>query len=112
MKRPLSVTLIALLFIAAGVAGVVFHFSDDRHDPWIIVIFIIRLIAIIGGVFLLKGHNWARWLVLAWMAFHVVVSGFHALPEFLMHAFLLIVIAFILLRPPASDYFRSAPSTL
>ena len=37
-------------------------------------------LAIVCGVFLLRGHNWARWLALAWIAFHVVLSAFHAIP--------------------------------
>ena len=29
-----------------------------------------ELIAIVCGVFLLQGRNWARWLALAWIASH------------------------------------------
>ena len=48
------------------------------------------------------GHNWARWLLVAWLAFHVVVSGFHSMSEMAAHAVLLIVVgdSRLRLRPP------------
>ena len=52
------------------------------------------------------GHNWARWLLVAWLAFHVVVSGFHSLSEMAAHAVLLIVVAYFLFTPPDSKYFQ------
>ena len=55
-----------------------------------------RLIAIVCGVFLLRGHNWARWVALAWIAFHVVVSAFHTFPEFAIHCLFCAVIAWFL----------------
>jgi uncharacterized membrane protein HdeD (DUF308 family) len=110
MKRPLTVTILGCLFIVAGLVGLVYHFSERPHDHSIVLLSIIRIIAVVGGVFLLMGHDWARWLMLAWLAFHVVVSAFHSLSEFLPHVLLLIVVGYFLLRPPASKYFQSAPS--
>jgi hypothetical protein len=48
--------------------------------------------------------------MLAWLAFHVVVSAFHSLSESIAHVALLMVVGYFLLRPPASKYFQSAPS--
>ena len=56
--------------------------------------------------FLLRGHNWARWLALAWIAFHVVLSAFHAIPELVIHAVFCAVFAWVLFRPEAARYFR------
>jgi hypothetical protein len=67
----------------------------------------VRLLAIVGGVFLLRGRAWARWLLLAWLAFHVVLSAFHNRVELAMHAGLLVVIGFFLFRPKAAAYFRA-----
>ena len=94
----------------AGLVGFVYHLSDSPLGPWIVLISIVRIVAVIGGVFLLKGHNWARWLMLAWLGFHVVVSAFHSLSEFMPHVVLLIVVGCVLLRPSASKYFQSVPS--
>ena len=110
MKRPMPVTILGGLFIVVGLVGFVYHLSESPLDRWVVLISIVRIIAVVGGVFLLMGHNWARWLILAWLAFHVVVSAFHSLSEFLPHLVLLMVVGYVLLGPPASNYFRSAPS--
>ena len=110
MKRPLPVTILGCLFIVVGLVGFVYHLSESPLDRWVVLISIVRIIAVVGGVFLLMGHNWARWLMLAWLAFHVVVSAFHSLSESIAHVVLLITVGSILLRPPASKYFQSAPS--
>ncbi|HXM97746.1 MAG TPA: hypothetical protein VN982_04670 [Candidatus Dormibacteraeota bacterium] len=110
MKRPLEVTITGGLFVVAGLVGLVYHLSERPLDHWIVLISIIRIIAVGGGVFLLMGHNWARWLLLAWLAFHVAVSAFHSLPEFMPHVVLLMIVGYVLLRPPTSKYFQSAPS--
>ena len=70
----------------------------------------IAAVAIIGGVFLLRGHGWARWLLLVWLTAHVVISAFHSWSLMLAHLVLFVAIAYSLLAPPASQYFRSAPS--
>jgi len=107
MKRPLAVTLLGCLFIIAGIVGLIYHLHSDRPlDQSVILISGVRSLAVIGGVFLLLGHNWARWLLLAWLAFHIFVSALHSYSEALAHLALLIVIGYILLRPPASDYFQ------
>src|ERR1700719_4505061 len=105
MKRPLQVTITGCLFIAAGLVGLVYHLSGRPLDDWTVLISMIRIIAVVGGVFLLMGYNWARWLMLAWLAFHVVVSVFHSLSEFMPHVVLLMIIGYVLLGAPASKYF-------
>jgi hypothetical protein len=110
MKRPLPVTILGGLFIVAGLTGLVYHLSEGPLDRGIVLISIVRILAVVGGVFLLMGHNWARWLMLAWLAFHVVVSAFHSLSECIAHLVLLLIVGYVLLWPPASKYFQSAPS--
>jgi uncharacterized membrane protein len=110
MKRPVPVTILGCLFIVAGLIGLAYHLREAPLSPWIVPISVVRIIAVVGGVFMLMGHNWARWLTLAWLAFHVVVSAFHSLSESIAHLVLLIVVAYFLLRPPASKYFRPASS--
>jgi len=110
-KRPLSVTIIGCLLAATGAIGLVYHLKELKpQHPFqydIVWVSLVRLAAIVAGVFMLRGSNWARWLALVWMLFHVVLSAFHSLQEFLVHALLLAVFAFFLLRPPANGYFRA-----
>jgi hypothetical protein len=91
------------------VIGFAAHFRElmaGHHDA--VPMEITELVAILCGVFLLRGHNWARWLALVWMAFHVVLSAFHAIPELVIHAVFCVVIAWLLFRPEAARYFRGA----
>ena len=111
-RRPISVTVIGCIFIAAGVIGFAYHVSEFKPQrPFqydLVWVSLLRLLAIVGGVFVLRGKNWARWLLILWMAYHVVLSAFHSPVELAMHGLLLAVIAYVLFRARASDYFRSA----
>jgi hypothetical protein len=111
-KRPLSVTVIGSIFIAAGIIGFAYHvpeFKSLRPFPNEIVWGLsVRLLAVLGGMFVLRRHNWARWLLLAWISFHVILSVFHSWSEVIVHGLLFIVVAYVLFRPRASAYFRSA----
>jgi hypothetical protein len=110
-KRPISVTIIAALYLAVGAGGFAVHFRELlAHHPDAVGIELTELTAILCGVFLLRGDNWARWLALAWIAFHVVLSAFHAIPEFAIHALFCAVIAWVLFRPESARYFRGARS--
>jgi len=109
MKRPLSVTLISFLFILAGTAGIVYHapeWKDATLEEESIWAFIVRLLAIIGGVLALRGSNWARWLLVAWIIYHVVLSFYHTTAELAMHALLMIVVLLALFNRKADLYFK------
>lgn len=111
-KRPLSVTILACVYIGMGIIGFAYHFTElqarDAFRYDILLVELVGFIAIVCGAFMLRGRNWARWLALAWMAFHVILSAFHALPEFAIHCLFYAVIAWILFRPDAARYFRGA----
>ncbi len=109
--RPLSVTILAWVYIATGIVGFVYHFNEARtrgfqpEDVWIELV---EVLVIVCGAYLLRGQNWARWLGLAWIASHVVLSAFHGFREFAIHCVFCAVIAWILFRPEAGRYFRGA----
>ena len=111
-KRPPSVTIIGWLYIAMGTIGFAYHFTEFKaQDPFqydIVWVELVRLTAIVCGVYLLRGHNWARWLALAWIAYHVILSGFHSLSQLAIHSLLCAVCAYFLFRPPVTRYFRAA----
>ena len=110
-KRPVSITLVACLYILVGVAGFAFHFKElVTKQPDAVMIEITEMIALVCGVFLLRAQNWARWLALAWVVFHVVVSLFHPLGELAVHLVLCVVIAWVLFRPEGGRFFRKSPA--
>lgn len=110
--RPVSVTAVGVLFIATGAIGLIYHLSDFKalHPfPYdLVLISFVRLLAIIAGIYMLRGRNWARWLGLAWIAFHVIVGALHSVSQFAVHAVLCALIAYFLFRLPATRYFRGA----
>ena len=105
MKRPIAVTALACLYIVVGTIGFVGHFPE-RHEPDWIWIAVTEIVAIIAGVFLLRGDNWARWLAVAWIAFHVAISWHDPVGKLAVHIFFLVAIAYLLFRRDAAEYFR------
>jgi hypothetical protein len=108
MKRPFAVTFLGWLFIAVGLFALLYHLVKGRLDVWMLLIAPFEMIAIVAGVFLLKGRNWARWLLLLWIAFHVIARALNSLSESLPHLLLLVAVAYFLFTPPDSKYFGSA----
>jgi hypothetical protein len=104
-RIPVTVIVIACLYLAVGIGGSVAHFSQHRAPDWI-WIEITELLAIVCGVFLLRAQNWARWLAIAWIAFHVAMS-FGVLRQLAVHSVLIVLIVWCLFRPDASRFFRS-----
>jgi hypothetical protein len=110
MERPLPVTIAAWIYIVTGVGGFVAHLiealSGSGFQTDVIEAEFVELLAIISGAYMLRGQNRARWLALAWIGFHVILSAFHNLREFAIHALFFAVIAWYLFRPEATSYFR------
>jgi hypothetical protein len=110
MKRPLSVTLISCLFIVAGISGIIYHASEFKQiftqlEPALVLI--IRLLAILGGVFTLRGNNGARWLLLIWIVYHVILSIYHPLAELIMHVVIMLIVLVGLFNKKANAYFKT-----
>lgn len=110
MTRPRSITVVGSLFVATGVVGIAYHATElntqrlfEGDTVWVLFV---RLLAIVAGAFILRGANWARWLALAWIAYHVVLSALHSVSETVAHVVLLVATGYVLLRPWASAYFR------
>jgi len=113
-KRPISITLISLLFLAMGAIALI-------RDLWIVawlpagdrlsdlskhgIAYFTHLIALLSGVLMLRRSNWGRWLLVLWLAFHVVLSFFHEPFKLLFHTLLMAVVLFFLFRRRAAVYF-------
>ena len=108
MKRPFAVTFLGWLFIAVGLFALIYQLIKGTLDFWMITIVLFELVAVLAGMFLLKGRKWARWLLMAWVAIHVYIGAEHSLSAGLPHLLLLIAVAYFLFTPPDSKYFGSA----
>lgn len=107
MRWPVSVFIVALVYLLTGVVGFAAHFREISA-PDGIGIELTEFLAFVAGVFLLFGRNWARWLAVAWIAFHVVLSIWNSWSEVAAHAVMCAVIAWALFRPQVAGYFRRA----
>ena len=112
--RPLSVTIIGWLFMIFGsvallsgllpLAGAdIARILAELKTHW--MVHLARLAGIVSGLFMLHGFNWARWLLVVWMIFHVVVSALHSWLQLVIHVSIFSVILFFLFRPRASEFF-------
>ena len=114
-KRPHSITLTSWIFIAAGCIGLIYHFlpqhigelkAQHSFEYELIWVSFVRILAVVCGVFMLRGFNWARWLLVVWIAYQVIRSAFHSPLEVVMHCVLFCTVAYLLFRPQATRYFR------
>src|SRR5689334_19495035 len=114
-KRPIAVTIVSVLFVVVGlggmirgvwtllagrVGGITGHALID-----VSLVEVTSLAALLSGLFMWRGANWARWLCLAWMAFHVVISLGHDRMRLIMHVVWLVVLTVVLFWPSANAYF-------
>jgi hypothetical protein len=120
MRPPRSIIFVAAVFILAGSAGLLndwwplltFHAAEQlaklqADGVWDLgLAWSTRLLAIVGGVGLLRGHNWARWLLLAWMLFHVGISFFHSLEEVLLHTVIFAPLSYLIFRRSLAPFFQ------
>ena len=110
--RPITITILSWLYIALGVLSTAAHYANfGSHKPMVnefVWITALGAAAVLAGVFMLRGHNWARWLALAWMAAHVVISVFHPLQELIVHCALLVLFSYVLFRREAREYFSAS----
>jgi hypothetical protein len=102
---------VGALFVLAGIVGLTYHAMELRQpgprDADIYLVLFVRLLALVSGVFIFRGANWARWLAMAWMAYHIGLSALErSASGVVVHAIMLAVIAYLLLRRDSSDYVR------
>ena len=118
-KRPLTVTITGCLFVVTGCASLAaalakFLGESASGDPGVLDTAFVAtsaVLAIAGGAFLFRGRNWARWLCVAWMGAHVLISMLHSLQQVVVHGLFLAIIVYFLFRAPASAYFREAAAS-
>jgi hypothetical protein len=109
-RRPLAVVVVSVLFILAGAIGFAYHFSEffDKKVEMdeLLWVQLVRIIAIVCGFFLLKSKDWARWLAIAWLLYHVLIAALHSRTQMITHIVILLVVAILLYIPKSSDFFQ------
>lgn len=108
-RRLPSVVAVGVLFLALGVLdvwrgvapmfGTASHLAADDME-----VLAIGIAALVGGIFVLRGQNWARWLLAVWMLLHVVISVGHP-GQLIAHLVIFGFVAFLLFRPNARAHF-------
>jgi hypothetical protein len=119
--RPLPLTLAAWAFILTGAGGILKDIvplvtggAPARQGllaegaSMLAVIWFIRALAVVGGVGVLGGRRWARWLLVAWMVFHVGISLFHSIGEALAHVLIFAALTYAMYRRPSAAWFTEA----
>lgn len=112
-KPSASILCVAVLFLAVGVLdvwrGVAPLAGSGRLAGDDLLVLAIGVAALVGATYVLRGRNWARWLLAAWMALHVVISAGKP-AELGAHLAIFGGVAFLLFRARASAWFRPTAS--
>jgi hypothetical protein len=106
-RIPIAVIAVAALYLCVGLGTFIFHFKDLRA-PDGIWIEATELLAVLCGLFLLGAQNWARWLAIAWMTFHVLLS-FGDWRQLAVHGVFLVFIVWALFHAEANRFFSATP---
>ena len=115
-RRPRPITIISWFFIIFGVIALIsgllpYHEMNmaqgiaDLKRHW--MVHLSRILMIVAGVFMLKGRNWARWLLVVWMAFHIVISALNGMLMLSMHVVIFSLILYFVFRRQSSAYFAA-----
>jgi hypothetical protein len=110
-RRPVSVSIVSCLYIAVGTIGFAYYFPElMAHHDQSVLIELTELLAMVSGAFMLRGLNWARWLALVWMAFHVAIS-FPVVRQVVNHSIIFALIAWVLFRQDTRRHFNPLEGT-
>ena len=131
-QRPLSIAILAVLMVLYGLFTLfpklllltsqeVFEASADLTatmtagglvalplELQVAIGFVASLVAVLSGIFVWRGRNWARWVAVLWMIFslllYVLQTGMTWLPVIKLPVFFLVL--FLLFRPQVAAHFR------
>jgi hypothetical protein len=117
-RPPLGAIVLGCLFIATGAAGLLRDWlpvlTDGRAHldaeiaaegaVMLALIWTVRALAVVGGAGLLAGRGWARPLLVAWMLFHIAISGLHSIAMLLTHVIIFAALGWLLFRPAVTKW--------
>jgi hypothetical protein len=106
--RPRLVTLLGWMLIALGAIECVYRLTMIRWPLHAedVGVPLFELIILVCGIFLLRGCDWARWLAVAWVGFHIVVGSLHSLSRGILHGLIFLAFVWMIFRPAMNAWFR------
>jgi hypothetical protein len=126
MKRPLSITIISWIFILGGIislhamyrgltnpdTGQNMSMFISVHPVYFTFTHFAAILAIICGIFILFGFNWARWLLFVWFVEATIADAMIVPSHFWKPCVLFVPAVCFLFRQPATDYFRGVKQNM
>jgi len=107
---PLPILVVSILFILAGSIGFTYHLKEfyqpDVNVSQLIWVLLLRILAIVCGSLLLLRMSWARWLAIAWLAYHVYIGAINSTSEMIAHIVLLVIVTVLLFLPVSTAFFQ------
>jgi hypothetical protein len=111
-KRPIPIIIVSVLFILVGCIGFASHVQELSGKPYeTIWVLFLEILAVACGILLLFKISWARWIAVAWLLYHVIISSFNATSEMIIHIVFSVIISVLLFLPASSRYFKVRAST-
>ncbi len=112
-NRPIPVIIVSILFILTGCIGFIYHvkefFEPNIKQYELVWVLLLRILAVVCGLLLFLKVNWARWLAIVWLLYHILLSAFHSTSEMITHIVLLIIVSVLLYLPVSTAYFKISP---
>ena len=112
--RPKSVAVIGWLGIISGIGTALVVWIARDEVPLTALACVDALAKLIGGAFILRGMNWARWVLALWLVYgslHTLVSSVSTPSVLGISRVLLFALAvYYLFRPAATAFFTGAAS--
>ena len=109
-NRPLPVVIVALILIVVGFVGFTYHLKDffnhQEQAYEVILVQLLRILAIVCGILLLRAINFGRRLAIAWILIHILISALNSISEMIAHIVVLIIVSTLLFLPKSSFYFQ------
>jgi uncharacterized membrane protein HdeD (DUF308 family) len=113
-RRPRPITIISWSFIIFGSIALLsglLPFGEitlaqriaELKGHW--MVHLSRILQIVAGVGMLYGCNWARWLLVVWIAFHIVISALHSTFQLVVHVLIFTVVLYFVFRRESSPFF-------
>jgi hypothetical protein len=110
-NRPVPVIIVSILFILTGCIGFIYHVKEffEPYDSLyeLIWVLVLRILAVVCGLLLLRRINQARWLAVAWLVYHVYISSLHSTTEMIAHIIFLTIVTVLLYLPVSNAYFKT-----